>query len=63
MSSIKLVNSMAYPVVWLNQSSKFSLRYMYIYMGKSKLYTCRKPSIRQNAVLVDGGLYWSFSPC
>ena len=21
---------MAYPVVWLNQSSKFSLRYMYI---------------------------------
>ena len=27
MSSIKLVNSMAYPVVWLNQSSKFSLRY------------------------------------
>lgn len=27
---------MAYPVVWLNQSSKFSLRYMYIYMGKSK---------------------------
>ena len=37
MSSIKLVNSMAYLVVWLNQSSKFSLRYMYIYMGKSKL--------------------------
>ena len=37
MSSIKLVNSMAYPVVWLDQSSKFSLRYMYIYMGKSKL--------------------------
>ena len=37
MSSIKLVNSMFYTVVWLYQSSKLSLRYMYIYMGKSKL--------------------------
>lgn len=31
MSSIKLVNSMANPVVWLNQSSKLSLKYMYIH--------------------------------
>ncbi len=37
MSYIKLVNLMVYLVVWLNQSSKLSLKYMYIYMGKSKL--------------------------
>ena len=37
---------MAYPVVWLNQSSKFSLRYMYIYMGKSKFI--HKNSLNDN---------------
>lgn len=37
MSYIKLVNLMVYFVVWLNQSSKLSLKYMYIYMGKCKL--------------------------
>lgn len=37
MSSIKLVNPMGYPVVWLNQLNNLSLKYMYIYMGKSKL--------------------------
>ncbi len=37
MSYIKLVNLMVYLVVRLNQSSKLSLKYMYIYMGKSKL--------------------------
>ena len=37
MSFIKLVNLMAYPNVCLSRSSQLSLRYMYIYMGKSKL--------------------------
>ena len=37
MSSIKLIKSMVHPVIWLNQSSKLSLKYMYIYMGKPKL--------------------------
>ena len=37
MSYIKLVNLMVYLVVRLNQSSKLNLKYMYIYMGKSKL--------------------------
>ena len=37
MSYIKLVNLMVYLVFRLNQSSKLSLKYMYIYMGKSKL--------------------------
>lgn len=35
--SIKLINSKVCAVVWLNQLSKLSLKYMYIYMGKSKL--------------------------
>ena len=37
MSFIKLVNSIAYPVICQNQSNKLSLKCMYIYMGKSKL--------------------------
>ena len=35
--SIKLINSKVCAVVWLNQLSELSLKYMYIYMGKSKL--------------------------
>ena len=61
MSYIKLVNLMVYLVVRLNQSSKLSFKYMYIYMGKSKLYTYSKPFINQNSILTDGGLYLSFS--
>ena len=32
MSFIKLINSIAYSVIWLNDLSKVSLKYMYIYM-------------------------------
>ncbi len=32
MSFIKLINSITYSVIWLNHLSKFSLKYMYIYM-------------------------------
>ena len=60
MSFIKLVNSMTYPVVWLNQSSKLSLKYMYIYMGKSKLAES-PPSVRMLLWLMEG--YAVFSPC
>ena len=56
MSSIKLVNSMAYPVVWLNQSSTFSLRYMYIYTWVNLNFKLVEspPSVRMLFWLMEG---------
>lgn len=49
---------MFYTVVWLYQSSKLSLRYMYIYMGKSNFKLIESPpSVRTLLWLMKGFTY------